>query len=177
MFNNPLVAVSGPGAFPCPVERLLRRFDGKLSPDIIASLRGRMMSGEFDTFLCYNSEDKPVVKRIGLKLLQHGILPWFDEWQLRPGLPWTRALENEITKIRSASVFVGTKGIGPWQRFEIEAFLREFVRRECPVIPALLATAPKNKMPKLPLIMGTMMWVDFRKQNPNPFEQLMWALK
>jgi hypothetical protein len=75
-------------------------------------------------------------------------------------------------------VFVGKKGrkkfIGPWQEMELEAFLREFVNRSCPVIPVLLSNAPKQ--PKLPIFLKGMTWVDFSKQDPDPLEQLIWGI-
>src|SRR5262249_31483035 len=71
-------------------------------------------------------------------------------------------------------VFVGPNGIGPWQDRELDAFLREFVRRHCPVIPVILRgnTAP----PALPPFLGGMTWVDFRKRNPDPLERLIWGI-
>ncbi len=115
-------------------------------------LQGKIETHDFDVFLCYNGEDRLAVKKVGERLKERGILPWLDEWELQPGLPWQRLLEQQIAKIKSAAVFVGKKGIGPWQRQELEAFLREFVVRNCPVIPVILAEAPKE--PELPTSEG-----------------------
>src|SRR6266567_6514484 len=60
---------------------------------------------EFDVFLCHNSKDKPEVKRIAELLKAQGIVPWLDEWELRPGLPWQRALEEQIEHIKTAAVW------------------------------------------------------------------------
>ena len=128
----------------------------------------------FDVFLCHNSDDKPEVKRLGEQLKNLGVLPWLDEWELRPGLPWQRSLQQQISQIKSAAVFVGKSGIGPWQQMELEAFLNEFVRRGCPVIPVILVDAPRK--PKLPPFLGNMTWVDFRKQDPDPMGQLVWGI-
>lgn len=130
--------------------------------------------GNFDVFLCHNADDKPEVKKIGEELIKLGILPWLDEWELRPGEPWQRALEQQIERIKSAAVFVGKNGMGPWQQMEVEAFLREFVSRGCPVIPALLPDAPQK--PPLPVFLRGMTWVDFRKQDPDPLDQLIWGI-
>ena len=140
----------------------------------ISILQGRREIGDFDVFLCYNSEDRSEVMKIGERLKEKEILPWLDEWELQPGLPWQRLLEQQIEGIKSAAVFIGQKGIGPWQQLELETFLREFVRRECPVIPVLLAGAPKK--PKLPLFLANMTWVDFRNQDFNPMERLIWGI-
>ena len=83
-------------------------------------------------------------------------------------------LEQQIGQIKSAAVFVGKEGIGPWQRQELDAFLREFARRECPVIPVLLEDVPKQ--PALPVFLRGMTWVDFRRQDPDPREQLIWGI-
>lgn len=132
------------------------------------------MAKQFDVFLCHNSEDKPDVRKIADELEKIGIKPWLDERELRPGLPWQRLLEQQIGQIRSAAVFVGKQGIGPWQKQELEAFLQEFVERGCPVIPVILRNAPQQ--PQLPRFLRGMTWVDFRKRQPDPWEQLIWGI-
>ena len=129
---------------------------------------------DFDVFLCHNQEDKAEVKKIGKLLKESGLAPWLDEWELRPGFPWQRILEEQITHIKSVAVFVGKNGVGPWQHNELDAFLREFVRRGCPVIPVLLADAPQE--PALPVFLRAMTWVDFRKQGSEPMERLIWGI-
>jgi WD40 repeat protein len=137
-------------------------------------LQGKIATSDFDVFLSYNRADRDEVKKIAESLRERGILPWLDEEQLRPGLPWQRALGKQIKKIRSAAVFVGPKGIGPWQKREQEAFLEEFVNRECPVIPAILPGCTRT--PRLPILLKAMSWVDFRKDDPAPLEQLIWGI-
>ena len=61
---------------------------------------------EFDVFLCHNSKDKPEVKRIAEPLKAQGIVPWLDEWELRPGLPWQRALEEQIEHIKLVEIII-----------------------------------------------------------------------
>lgn len=143
----------------------------ELAPPI---LKNKMSIGDFDVFLCHTEQDKLQVKKLGEQLKRYGILPWLDEWELRPGLPWQRLLERQIEQIRSAAVFVGKEGIGPWQHMELEAFLHEFNKRSLPVIPVLLPDAPKK--PQLPIFLNTMTWVDFRKQEPDPMAQLIWGI-
>ncbi|BAZ36750.1 WD-repeat protein (plasmid) [Calothrix sp. NIES-4101] len=139
-----------------------------------SSLQGKIATKDFDVFLCHNSNDKPNVKLIGQKLKEFGILPWLDEWELRPGLPWQRALEEQIRNIKAAAVFIGKNNTGPWQDAELDAFLREFVRRRCPVIPVLLPDCVQT--PKLPIFLEGMMWVDFRQSEPDPMKQLIWGI-
>jgi formylglycine-generating enzyme required for sulfatase activity len=129
---------------------------------------------EFDVFLCHNSQDKPAVIEIANQLKANNINPWLDKWHLRPGSSWQDSLENQIDQIRTAAVFVGNSGLGPWQSEEIKAFLRAFVNRKCPVIPVLLPNAPKE--PQLPVFLQGLMWVDFREHDPEPLGQLIWGI-
>lgn len=128
----------------------------------------------FDVFLCHNSEDKKTMRELCTRLKQDGIKTWFDEEQLPPGRPWQDELEKQIERIKTAAVFVGKKGIGPWQQPEIRAFLQEFVKRRCPVIPVILSDC--TPIPQLPLFLNQLTWVDFRKDTPDPYKQLLWGI-
>jgi hypothetical protein len=140
----------------------------------VSILEGKIATDDFDVCLCHNGQDKEAVKKIGEDLKRHGILPWLDEWELRPGFSWQSELERQIAKIKSAVVFVGKGGLGPWQRSELHAFLSEFHHRRCPVIPALLPDAPNA--PELPVFLRGMTWVDFRREDPRPTDQLIWGI-
>ena len=129
----------------------------------------------FDVFLCHNSADKDGVKEIGGRLKEAGFRVWLDEWELRPGLAWVPELEKQIESVKSAAVFVGDNGIGPWERMEVNAFLLEFVNRKCPVIPVILKDC--TNVPELPVFLKGMAWVDFREARPDPMEQLIWGIR
>jgi hypothetical protein len=131
-------------------------------------------SKRFHVFLCYNRIDAEAVLGIGEELKRRGLSPWIDTEQLRPGICWQRELERTVSRIESVAVLVGKNGRGPWQDLEIRAFLREFVRRDCPVIPVILRDA--GKRPKLPVFLRDMIWVDFRRGEPDPLEQLIWGI-
>ncbi|MEH2447722.1 MAG: GUN4 domain-containing protein [Nostoc sp.] len=128
---------------------------------------------QFDVFLCHNSKDKPEVEEFAHELEKQGIKPWLDKWELRPGLAWQSLLEEQIENIKSAAVFVGSSGLGPWQSTEMRAFLNEFVERGCPVIPVLLRNTPQQ--PKLPIFLKGHTWVDFRT-NTEAMENLIWGI-
>jgi len=128
----------------------------------------------FDVFMCYNTADRDPVKAIDRKLKESGIVTWLDIEQLRPGLPWQRALDRQIGTIRSAAVFLGNNGPGRWQDFELESLLREFVTRKCPVIPVILPGTVAT--PSHPRILKAMTWVDFRLETPAPLDQLVWGI-
>ena len=137
-------------------------------------LETKRAEGRFDVFLCHNSADKPAVKVIARALRSRGVLPWLDEWELPPGQPWQPLLEQQIGQIRSAAVFVGLAGVGPWQEQEIYGFLREFVARRSAVIPVLLDNAPSA--PDLPIFLRAMTYVDFRLREPDPMVRLEWGI-
>jgi eukaryotic-like serine/threonine-protein kinase len=128
----------------------------------------------FDVFLCHNSEDKPVVREISRKLVEKNIKPWLDEDEIRPGTSWQIALGWQIESIKSAAVFVGASGVGPWQNQEIQALLSQFVKRECPVIPVVLPSAKTT--PDLPWTLANLRWVDFRDASRDPLKQLIWGI-
>jgi formylglycine-generating enzyme required for sulfatase activity len=132
------------------------------------------MTEQFDVFLCHNSEDKLQVKEIGEKLKEYSLKPWLDIWELRPGHSWQDTLEEKIEEIHAAAVFVGKNGLGPWQKQELKAYLREFVNRNCPVIPVLLSDTPEK--PQLPVFLRGLTWVDFRTSDPDPMNQLIWGI-
>jgi hypothetical protein len=66
------------------------------------------------------------------------------------------------------------QGLGPWQSEEVYAFLQEFMRRKCPVIPVMLPDAPQQ--PRLPIFLKNCHWVDFRLAEPDPLVQLVWGI-
>ncbi|MGC1296198.1 MAG: toll/interleukin-1 receptor domain-containing protein [Alloacidobacterium sp.] len=128
----------------------------------------------FDVFLCHNSADKPAVREIAQKLVKEGIKPWLDIEQIPPGASWQTELGEQINSIKSAAVFVGNRGIGPWQNEEIQAFLSQFMERKCPVIPTILGSA--DTMPELPWTLKNRHRVDFRVSDPDPLKQLIWGI-
>ncbi len=130
---------------------------------------------KYDVFLCHNSADKPMVRRLASALLRRKIKPWFDEWCLIPGRPWQEALEQTIQNIGCATVLVGESGIGPWEDREMRAFLNEFVRRNVSVIPVLLpGTAVK---PALPLFLSAFTWIDMREGiRKRSIDRLVWGI-
>ncbi len=140
----------------------------------VSTINGKIATQDYDVFLCHNSADKQFVKAIGVKLRNKGLLPWLDEWELRPGVSWQNVLEEQLQRVKAAAVFVGSNGIGPWQDMEQAAFIREFVRRQCPVIPIILPTCENS--PELPYFLSGMTWVDFRQNQPDPLQRLIWGI-
>ncbi len=141
---------------------------------IKSMLAGKREHNEFDVFLCCSDEDKPIVKKYGEQLKDMGLLPWLDEWELRPGIPQQPILEKQITQAKSSAVFVGKGGIKAWEHLLEQTLVREFVYRKCPVIPVLLPEAAEK--PELPVLLREMRWIDFRQKDPDPFKLLIWGI-
>jgi hypothetical protein len=109
------------------------------------------------------------------KLKEVGILPWVDVEQLRPGSLVQKILNKQIKRINTAAVFIGKKGIGPWQEAEQEALISQFAKRKtAAVIPVILPESPK--VPRLPPLLERFAWVDFRKTAPDPLKALVWGI-
>ena len=146
----------------------------RLNMDISEYWKLHSTPDDFDVFLCHNSAEKDIIRDMNARLKSHSIRTWFDEEQLPPGRLWQDELEKQIGQIRTAALFVGDSGVGPWQEMELRSFLEEFLRRSCPVIPVIL---PECKaVPQLPLFLRQLTWVDFRKKTPDPFKQLLWGI-
>jgi hypothetical protein len=130
---------------------------------------------DFDTFLSHNSEDKPVVRELAEKLVERGLKPWLDEWELVPGRRWQDELEQIIQTTKTAVVMFGPAGLGPWEDSEMQACLDEFVQRKLPVIPVLLPGA--HAEPELPLFLRPFTWVDLRGGlNNDGLDRLVWGI-
>jgi WD40 repeat protein len=129
----------------------------------------------FDVFLSHNSRDKPAVRQLRDRIVEHDLAVWFDEDQLRPGIPWQQLLESGIKNSRSVAVLVGKDGIGPWENEEMRAALQLAVKDGRPVIPVLLPglTAP----PELPLFLSNRTWVDLRAGlTDDGVARLIWGI-
>jgi hypothetical protein len=129
----------------------------------------------FDVFMCHNSQDKQSVRKINQLLQAAGINTWLDEDRIDPGELWQVALEEQIDHVRAACVFVGCSGIGPWQNAEIRAFLSAFIERGCRIIPTILPEA--TDIPRLPVFLRQMMWLDLRRDYETSTGKLIAVLK
>ena len=129
----------------------------------------------FDAFLSHNSKNKPEVRKLKARLVAAGLKIWFDEDELRPGIPWQELLEAGIMASQSVVVVVGADGLGPWEDEEMQGALRLAVNDKRPVIPGLLPGAPRQ--PKLPMFLGNRTWVDLRNGlTAEGLDRLQWGI-
>lgn len=129
----------------------------------------------FDVFLSHNSKSKPLVREIKRRLIAAQLKVWFDEDELRPGIPWQELLEAGINSSKSVAVLVGADGSGPWENEEMQGALRLAVKDKRPVIPVLLPGC--RTAPELPMFLGNRTWVDLRDGlTHEAFEKLLWGI-
>jgi hypothetical protein len=129
----------------------------------------------YDAFLSHNSQNKPEVRDLKQHLITARLRVWFDEDELRPGIPWQELLEAGIKASKSIVVMVGADGLGPWEDEEMQGALRLAVRDKRAVIPVLLPDAPGQ--PELPMFLGNRTWVDFRNGvTADGLERLKWGI-
>jgi TIR domain/SIR2-like domain len=130
---------------------------------------------EFDVFLSHNSKDKPAVRQLASLLRRRGLWVWLDEWELPPGSVWQKEIEAIIKSTRSAMVLVGKDGLGPWEDPEMRVLLSEYVRRQLPVVPVLLPSAPRK--PELPSFLNIFTWVDLHEPlSDQELDRLEWGI-
>ncbi|WP_051469941.1 toll/interleukin-1 receptor domain-containing protein [Fischerella sp. PCC 9605] len=128
-------------------------------------------------FLCHNSKDKLEVMKIAEQLKERRISVWFDEWDLIVGDHWPRVLEKQIDneQLRSAAVFIGKEGMGPWQTEEMYALMQKCVKRGHRIIPVILKSF-KGEV-TLPNFLEVRHAVDLRQRNVNAVEKLIEGIK
>lgn len=116
----------------------------------------------YDVFLSHNSDDKAAVKKLAESLIEKGIKPWLDIWNLVPGQEWQPALEDALDCCDSCAVLIGPSGISPWQNQEMRAAIDLRVKNSgYRVIPVLLPHAEHGQRSLLPKFLAAATWVDF----------------
>lgn len=128
----------------------------------------------YHVFLSHNSKDKPEIQRLKQELESKGIICWYDEDELQPGMNILPLLERGIRESQSVIVAFGASGLGPWENEEMQSALQLAVREKRPVIPLLLPGAPKE--PELPLFLANRKWVDLREEQENGIGKLIWGI-
>jgi hypothetical protein len=135
-----------------------------------------------DVFLSHCSRDKPAVEDLAVRLLDAGLIPWLDKWNLVPGEPWQPEIEKALTGCDACAVFIGKDPLGPWHHEEMRAAIaRQVTERErrLRVIPVLLPGAAKSDPERLPPFLARNTWVEFRESldDPEAFHRLVCGIK
>jgi hypothetical protein len=87
-----------------------------------------------------------MVTKIVNALKLHHVEPWMDN-SIKPGSSFVEELEQKIEHVPSAAVFVGTGGLGKWQKAEVEALYERERRGLCLLIPVLLPGVTPDSLP------------------------------
>jgi small GTP-binding protein len=140
----------------------------------VSTLEGKVLTEDYDVFLCHNSKDKYFIIEIRKTLMKKGILPWLDKEDMKPGENWRKSLEEQITKIKVAAVFIGAEGIGKVEDTEINMIEKEYNNRKMIVLPVILKDMIGE--PKLTPFLEQFHRIDFREDDPDPMEQLIWGI-
>jgi len=137
----------------------------------------RRREKEFHVFLCHNSQDKPMVRQLADKLLEHGILAWVDEKGVLAGDRFSKKLEETLDQAGALAVLIGPQGMGQWQEMEYHAALQRSIedrdeegRPRLRLIPVLLPGVPPK--PELPIFLRGMHAIDLRKDGPENREEI-----
>ncbi|KAM3101543.1 toll/interleukin-1 receptor domain-containing protein [Phormidesmis sp. 146-12] len=131
---------------------------------------------EWNVFLCHNSQEKPHVEEIRHHLQDQGIKTWLDKYDFEPFRPWQDQLEEVIDQVKSAAIFVGSSGVGPWEDIEMRLFLDEFVSRKLRMGLVILPGCSNEIIDRVPRFYKHFHRVDFRQQSPDPMGQLFWGI-
>src|SRR6266566_5005097 len=78
--------------------------------------------------------------------------------------------------VRCVAIFIGSRGIGPWEEVETRIAIDEATKRTIPIIPVLLSGSSKRQVP---LLLAQFHWVRFRKglDEIDALRQLLWGIK
>jgi hypothetical protein len=133
-------------------------------------------------FLSHNNADKPAVEELARRLVQEGIQPWLDKWNLIPGEPWQKAIESALQECAACAVFIGPSGAGPWQNEEMRAAIDRRVREsggDFRIIPVLLPGAERGERSRLPAFLVATTWVEFRHSldDEDAFHRLVCGIR
>jgi len=121
------------------------------------------MDASYDVFVSHNGLDKPVAERLCWALLEAGVRPWFDKWDLAPGDVWIREVERVLDRVPAVIVCVGEHGLSAWLDLEQQATLGRGTGPETStVVPVLLPGAAADV--ELSVFLRTRQAVDLRQE-------------
>ena len=131
----------------------------------------------FGVFLCHNSQDKDVIRRLAELLNRNGIETWVDEKDLRAGDTWQRSLFQALLEAPVVIICLGPYGFGPWQDKEVQLMTQRIVDSSAVVIPLILPICEED--PPIPdwiqQVLALTQMVDLRRDETavDPFFNLL----
>jgi DNA-directed RNA polymerase specialized sigma24 family protein len=118
----------------------------------------------YDVFLTHHRSDQEQVEIIAARLKDEaGLNPFLDKWRLEPGETWQEEIETALNDSAACAVFLGPRGLAPWQNEQMRSALHERIANNTlRVIPVLLERAEPIEENILPQFLQPIPWVDFR---------------
>ncbi len=138
-------------------------------------------SKRYDAFLSFNSDDGSAIAALARRLQDEGLAVYQAEWELPPGREFQPALATALHESKTCVVFLGPRGLGPWQKQEVQVAIDKRAREEeFHVIPVLL---PGTERPRrgdvthLEFLINSS-WVEFPKtlDDDRAFRRLVWGI-
>ena len=122
-------------------------------------------------FISYAREDKDFGFLLGEKLKQQGVPIWLDQWNIRAGANWDKAIDKAISSCAKFLILLSPSAL---ESREIRNELYTALREEKLIIPVLYKPCP------LPRQLRTLQYIDLTSgglENKNAFDHLMYALE
>ena len=115
----------------------------------------------------HSSKDKPKVEWLAEQLQKQGLRPFLDKWDLQAGRSWRKDLEAALANSKTAVVFFGPQGVGPWHDAEIDILVDQATtrRNDFRVTSILLPGATLDNVPTFLRRLGRL---DFSQQWEHP---------
>jgi len=134
-----------------------------------------MTDQQFDVFLAHSSKDKPLIRQIYCQLKARGIKPWLDEEEIAPGTSFQDEIQQAISQVKAAAIFLGQDGLGQWQALELRSLISQCIERDIPIIPVLLPGV--DDVPESLIFLKEFQAVSFRKKLlKEGISQLEWGI-
>ncbi len=144
-----------------------------------ARIDSRRSVGDYDVWILYNSVDRTLARSLARKLINRGVLPWFDQWDVTPGSDSGSQLTKAILKLKACICLVGRKSLVPWDNKVAGGFIDYLVARNRPVVPFLMSDSSAEsvggyaKPPEIPKSFKAAGWLDQRAKKGLDLEELL----
>ncbi|MEO1438175.1 MAG: toll/interleukin-1 receptor domain-containing protein, partial [Bacteroidota bacterium] len=115
------------------------------------------------TFFSYNSKDSKIVKSIVDRLIfDKGLDIDFDQYLLEAGDRWPDELEESIKTAPAAVIFIGTNGIGDWQKKEALTLQKRVDQdKHFKLGLCILPSSESLAKQEIPWFLADIQWIEF----------------
>lgn len=123
----------------------------------------KTQKAQFDVFMSHSSHDREFTSRLATDLAEAGLSVWFDQWHIRPGDSFAKAIDEAIKDSRFLLIVMSPDYFkSAWTQQEWQYGLgSELETKGVRLIPLLYRDC------EIPLMLRTKQWADFR--NPDQY--------